>query len=94
MPTLNDMQQLLDNQKRTLEITSEENCNLAKENDHLKAILAKDDISTFEITEANKKLNFFGDNSIPLDKKEIDAIAYELYHYPSDHINVIETMRQ
>jgi hypothetical protein len=92
LPKLNDLQQLLDNQNKTLAITSKESCDLAKENDHLKAILAKDEINQYEFTEANKKLAFFGDNK-PLDKKEIAAIVYELYHYPSDHIDIIKTMR-
>jgi len=86
------LQQLLDNQNRTLDLVSKESCDLAKENDHLKAILAKDKINQYEFTEANKKLAFFGDNK-PLDKKEIAAIVYELYHYPSDHIDIIKTMR-
>ena len=92
LPKINDLQQLLDNQNKTLALTSKESCDLAKENDHLKAILAKDDILPFEFKEANQKLAFFGDNKL-LDKKEIAAIAYELYHYPSDHIDIIKTMR-
>jgi hypothetical protein len=55
--------------------------------------LAKDDILPYEFIEANKKLLAFGDNK-PLDKKEIAAIIYELYHYPSDHIEIIKTMWQ
>ena len=94
LPKLNDMQQLLDNQNRTIELTLEENCDLAEENDRLKAILAKDDINPFEFTEANKKLALFGDDNRPLDKKEIADMVYEIYHYPSDHIDVIENMRQ
>jgi len=90
---LNEMQQLLDNQNKTLSITSKESCDLAKENYNLKAILAKDDILPYEFKEANKKLAFIGDNK-PLDKKEMGDIVYELYHYPSDHINIIKTMRQ
>ena len=43
--------------------------------------------------EANKKLVASGDNK-PLDKKELAAIIYELYHNPSDHIDIIKTMRQ
>ena len=93
LPKLNDLQQLLDNQNKTLAITSKESCDLAKENYHLKAILAKDDILPYEFINANKKLAFFGHNK-PLDKKEIAAIVYELYHYPSDHIDIIKTMRQ
>ena len=92
LPKLNELQQLLDNQNRTLDLASKESCDLAKENDHLKAILAKDEINQYEFTEANKKLAFFGDNK-PLDKKEIAAIVYEIYHYPSDHIDIIKTMR-
>ena len=38
LPKLNDLQELLDNQNRTLSLTSKESCDLAKENDHLKAI--------------------------------------------------------
>ena len=90
---LNDLQQLLDNQNKTLAITSKESCDLAKENYHLKAILAKDDILPNEFINANKKLVFFGDNK-SLDKKEMGDIVYELYHYPSDHIDIIKTMRQ
>jgi hypothetical protein len=89
---LNDLQQLLDNQNKTLALTSKESCDLAKENFHLKAILAKDDILPNEFINANKKLAFFGDNK-PLDKKEIAAIVQEIYHYPSDHIDIIKTMR-
>ena len=73
---LNEMQQLLDNQNKTLSITSKESCDLAKENYNLKAILAKDDILPYEFTEANKKLAFIGDNK-PLDKKEMGDIVYE-----------------
>ena len=29
-----------------------------------------------------------------LDKKEMGDIVHELYHYPSDHIDIIKTMRQ
>jgi hypothetical protein len=90
---LNDLQQSLDNQSKTIALTSKESCDLAKENYHLKAILAKDDIMSNEFIIANKKLAFFGDNK-PLDKKEISAIVYEIYHYPSDHIEIIKTMRQ
>ena len=90
---LNDLQQLLDNQNKTLALTSKESCDLAKENYHLKAILAKDDILPNEFINANKKLAFFGDNK-SLDKKEMGDIVYELYHYPSDHIDIIKTMRQ
>jgi len=90
---LNDLQQLLDNQNKTLALTSKESCDLAKENYHLKAILAKDDILPNEFINANKKLVFFGDNK-SLDKKEMGDIVYELYHYPSDHIDIIKTMRQ
>ena len=88
------MQQLLDNQNRTLDLVSKESCDLAKENDHLKAILAKDKINQYEFTEANKKLLALSEDNKPLDKKEIAAIVYELYHYPSDHIDIIKTMRQ
>ena len=87
------MQQLLDNQNRTLDLVSKESCDLAKENYHLKAILAKDDILPYEFKEANKKLAFIGDNK-SLDKKEMGDIIYEIYHYPSDHIDIIKTMRQ
>jgi len=90
---LNEMQQLLDNQNKTLSITSKESCDLAKENYNLKAILAKDDILPYEFKEANKKLAFIGDNK-SLDKKEMGDIVHELYHYPSDHIDIIKTMRQ
>ena len=55
--------------------------------------MAKDDILPFEFKETNKKLVFIGDNK-PFDKKEISDIVYELYHYPSDHIDIIKTMRQ
>jgi hypothetical protein len=92
LPKLNDLQQLLDNQNKTLDLTSKESRYLAKENDHLKAILAKDDILPFEFTETNKKLALFGDNK-PLDKKETSAIVYELYHYPIYNIDIIKTMR-
>ena len=77
----------------TLDLAIKESSDLAKENYQLKAILAKDDILPYEFTEANKKLDLSGDNK-PLDKKEIAAIVYELYYYPSDHINIIKTMRQ
>jgi len=90
---LNDLQQLLNSKINTLDLAIKESSDLAKENYHLKAILAKDDILPYEFTEANKKLDLSGDNK-PLDKKEIAAIVYELYHYPSDHINIIKTMRQ
>ena len=93
LPKLNDLQQLLDNQNKTLAITSKESCDLAKENYHLKAILAKDDILPYEFKEANKKLVFIGDNK-SLDKKEMGDIVHELYHYRSDHIDIIKTMRQ
>ena len=94
LPKLNHLQQLLDNQNRTLDLASKELCDLAKENDQLKAILAKDKINQYEFTEANKKLlGLDGDNK-PLDKKEIADIVYEIYHYPSDHIDIIKTMRQ
>jgi len=93
LPKLNDLQQLLDNQNKTIALTSKESCDLAKENYHLKAILAKDDILPNEFINANKKLAFFGDNK-SLDKKEMGDIVYELYHYPSDHIDIIKTMRQ
>ena len=94
LPKLNHLQQLLDNQNRTLDLASKELCDLAKENDQLKAILAKDKINQYEFTEANKKLlALYGDNK-PLDKKEIADIVYEIYHYPSDHIDIIKTMRQ
>ena len=93
LPKLNDLQQLLNSKINTLDLAIKESSDLAKENYHLKAILAKDDILPYEFTEANKKLDLSGDNK-PLDKKEIAAIVYELYHYPSDHINIIKTMRQ
>ena len=88
------MQQLLDNQNRTLDLVSKESCDLAKENDHLKAILAKDKINQYEFTEANKKLLDLSEDNKPLDKKEIAGMVYEIYHYPSDHIDIIKTMRQ
>ena len=88
------MQQLLDNQNRTLALASKESCDLAKENDHLKAILAKDKINQYEFTEANRKLLFLDGDNKPLDKKEISDIVYEIYHYPIDHIDVLKTMRQ
>ena len=88
------MQQLLDNQNRTLDLVSKESCDLAKENDQLKAILAKDKINQYEFTEANKKLLALDGDNKPLDKKEIADIVYEIYHYPSDHIDIIKTMRQ
>jgi len=91
---LNYLQQLLDNQNRTLDLVSKESCDLAKENDHLKAILAKDKINQYEFTEANKKLLSLSEDNKPLDKKEIADIVYEIYHYPSDHIDIIKTMRQ
>jgi len=93
LPKLNEMQQLLNSKINTLDLATKESCDLAKENYQLKAILAKDDILPYEFTEANKKLDLSGDNK-PLDKKEIAAIVYELYYYPSDHINIIKTMRQ
>ena len=92
LPKINDLQQSLNNQNKTLFLTTKELSELATENYHLKAILAKDDILPFEFTEANKKLALFGDNK-PLDKKEIAAIVHEIYHYPSDHIDIIKTMR-
>jgi len=46
---------LLNNQNKTLSLTTKELSELANENYHLKAILAKDDILPFEFTEANKK---------------------------------------
>ena len=55
--------------------------------------MAKDDILPYEFKEANKKLAFIGDNK-SLDKKEMGDIIYEIYHYPSDHIDIIKTMRQ
>ena len=93
LPKLNEMQQLLNSKINTLDLAIKESSDLAKENYQLKAILAKDDILPYEFTEANKKLVLSGDNK-PLDKKEIAAIVYELYYYPSDHINIIKTMRQ
>ena len=93
LPKLNEMQQLLNSKINTLDLAIKESSDLAKENYQLKAILAKDDILPYEFTEANKKLDLSGDNK-PLDKKEIAAIVYELYYYPSDHINIIKTMRQ
>ena len=84
---------MLNIKNNTLSLATKELSDLAKENYHLKAILAKDDIKPYEFTEANKKLLAFGDNK-PLDKKEISAIIYELYHNPSDHINIVKTMRQ
>jgi hypothetical protein len=94
LPKLNHLQQLLDNQNRTLDLASKESCDLAKENDQLKAILAKDKINQYEFTEANKKLLALDGDNKPLDKKEISDIVYEIYHYPSDHIDIIKTMRQ
>jgi hypothetical protein len=93
LPKLNDLQQMLDNKNKTLSLISKELGDFAKENNHLKTILAKDDILPNEITIANKKLALSGDNT-PLNKKEISSIIYEIYHYPSDHINIIKTMRQ
>ena len=93
LPKLNDLQQLLNSKINTLDLAIKESSDLAKENYQLKAIFAKDDILPYEFTEANKKLDLSGDNK-PLDKKEIAAIVYELYYYPSDHINIIKTMRQ
>ena len=90
---INDLQQMLNNKINTLSLTTKELSDIAKENYHLKAILAKDDIKPYEFIEANKKLLAFGDNK-PLDKKELAAIIYEIYHYPSDHIDIIKTMRQ
>ena len=90
---VNDLQQTLDSKINTLALATKELSDLAKENYHLKAILAKDDIKPYEFKEANKKLALSGDNK-PLDKKEIDAIIYEIYHNPSDHIDIIKTMRQ
>jgi hypothetical protein len=87
---LNDLQQLLDNQNKTLAITSKESCDLAKENYNLKAILAKDDILPYEFKEANKKLAFIGDNK-SLDKKEMGDIVHELYHYPSAYVIALVT---
>ena len=92
LPKINDLQQMLNNKINTLSLTTKELSELAIENYHLNAILAKDDILPFEFTEANKKLAYSGDNK-PLDKKEIAAIVHELYHYPSDHIDIIKTMR-
>src|SRR4051794_11080820 len=93
LPKLNDLQQLLNSKINTLDLATKESSDLAKENYQLKAILAKDDILPYEFKEANKKLAFRGDNK-PLDKKEMGDIVYELYHYPSDHIDIIKTMRQ
>ena len=92
LPKINDLQQSLNNQNKTLLSTTKELSDIATENYHLKAILAKDDILPFEFTEANKRLAYYGDNK-PLDKKEIAAIVHEIYHYPSDHIDIIKTMR-
>ena len=93
MHKLNHLQQLLDNQNRTLALASKESCDLAKENDHLKAILAKDKINLMNLQKQIKNYALYGDNK-PLDKKEMGDIVYEIYHYPSDHINIIKTMRQ
>src|SRR6476646_8078382 len=73
-------------------LATKELSDIATENYHLKAILAKDDILPFEFTEANKKLAYSGDNKL-LDKKEIAAIVHEIYHNPSHHIDIIKTMR-
>jgi hypothetical protein len=89
---INDLQQSLNNQNKTLLSTTKELSDIAIENYHLKAILAKDYILPYEFTKANKRLAYSGDNK-PLDKKEIADIVYELYHYPSDHIDIIKTMR-
>ena len=86
------LQHSLNNQNKTLLSTTKELSDVATENYHLKAILAKDDILPFEFTEANKRLAYSGNNK-PLDKKEIAAIVHEIYHYPSDHIDIIKTMR-
>src|SRR3954452_16932962 len=74
-------------------LVSKESCDLAKENDQLKAILAKDKINQYEFTEANKKLLALDGDNKPLDKKEIADIVYQIYHYPSDHNDIIKTMR-
>jgi hypothetical protein len=93
LPMIDDLQQRLDSKINILNLATKESSDLAKENYHLKAILAKDDILPYEFTEANKKLDLSGDNK-PLDKKEISAIVHEIYHYPSDHIDIIKSMRQ
>ena len=93
LPKINDLQQSLNNQNKTLLSTTKELSDLAIENYHLKAILSKDDILPFEFTEANKKLLALSEDNKPLDKKEIADIVYEIYHYPSDHIDIIKTMR-
>ena len=87
LPKLNEMQQLLNSKINTLDLAIKESSDLAKENYQLKAILAKDDILPYEFTEANKKLDLSGDNK-PLDKKEIAAIVYELYHYPVSYTHL------
>ena len=92
LPKINDLHELLNSKNNTLSLATKELSDIATENYHLKAILAKDDILPFEFTEANKKLDYSGDNK-PLDKKEIAAIVHEIYHYPSDHIDIIKTMR-
>ena len=84
---------MLNSKINTLDLAIKESSDLAKENYQLKAILAKDDILPYEFKEANKKLVFIGDNK-SLDKKEMGDIVHELYHYPSDHIDIIKTMRQ
>jgi hypothetical protein len=94
LPRINELEQLLSNKDKTISLASKEASDLATENYHLKAILAKDDLIPYEINEANKKLLvLYGDNKL-IDKKEIAVIVHELYHYPSDHINVIKTMRE
>jgi protein subunit release factor A len=90
---LNDFQQMLNNKNDTISLATKELKDFAIENEHLKAILSKDDILPNEFKEANKKLLSAGENK-SLDKKELDAIIYELYHYPSDHIDIIKIMRQ
>jgi len=92
LPKINDLHELLNSKNNTLSLATKELSDIATENYHLKAILAKDDILPFEFTEANKKLAYSGDNKL-LDKKEIAAIVHEIYHNPSHHIDIIKTMR-
>ena len=56
---VNDLQQSLNSKNNTLSLTTKELSDIANENYHLKAILAKDDILPYEFIEANKKLVAF-----------------------------------
>ena len=55
LPKINDLHELLNSKNNTLSLATKELSDIATENYHLKAILAKDDILPFEFTEANKK---------------------------------------